>query len=176
MDSRKTSLSSGNHPPALHTCSPRLPVQVSLVGHSAGAHMCTMALLHRALAASKSAAAPAAVAGQPSAGGASSNGSGSAAAPPAAPAAARAAQGQQAEATGAAAAMDSAEEAAAHKDPRMPCRLVAMAGVYDIAKHFEYEEGERDCLAWPALGSLVAGASMQPPLPVGWGRMRRCML
>ncbi|EFN56733.1 hypothetical protein CHLNCDRAFT_144155 [Chlorella variabilis] len=92
------------------------PQQVSLVGHSAGAHMCTMALLHRALAASKAAG------GSP---------------PPRPPPAAQ--PGQQplpqpppdAEAGG---------EAAAYADHRMPQRLVAIAGVYDIAKHYEYEE------------------------------------
>lgn len=98
--------------------------------------MCTMALLHRALAASKAAAG--------------SNGNSRAAAAAAAPAAAPPAE-QQAGPEGdgamhtsdAAQAMGLAEEAAAHEDARMPCRLVAMAGVYDIAKHFEYEEGEQ---------------------------------
>jgi hypothetical protein len=122
------------------------PQQVSLVGHSAGAHMCTMALLHRALAASKAAASSAA--GQPAGPVASSsgNGSGSLAAAVPAPAAAAAPTAELGSvgAGGAAeaGAMAPAEEAAAHEDARMPCRLVAMAGVYDIAKHFEYEEGE----------------------------------
>ena len=130
-------------PPLLRPrCQPGLlrPPQVSLVGHSAGAHMCTMALLHRALAASKAVAA--AEAEQAAVLGSSTTTSSSGA--EAAPQPAAAAQEQE-QAPGAAAvgAMGAEEEEAAHADSRMPRRLVAMAGVYDIAKHFEYEEGER---------------------------------
>ncbi|KAL4442435.1 hypothetical protein ABPG77_005019 [Micractinium sp. CCAP 211/92] len=123
------------------------PQQVSLVGHSAGAHLCTMALLHRALAASKAEAASTGHGG-------SSPGAIAAQAQPDmhAPAAqsgsplAGQQQQQQQQLGGAAAgaavseAMGEAEEAAAFGDHRMPHKLVAIAGVYDIAKHYEYEE------------------------------------
>jgi hypothetical protein len=33
------------------------------------------------------------------------------------------------------------EDEGAFRDDRMPCRFVGMAGVYDIAEHFEYEKG-----------------------------------
>lgn len=118
------------------------------MGHSAGAQMCTMALLHRALSASKAAeqrqAAAATAEGLRGSGRSASNGSSSSSkavkvpAPLPAQASAAAAQeqqrGQQQGAEGA--------EAAAYADHRMPKRLVAVAGVFDLGKHYEYEEGK----------------------------------
>jgi hypothetical protein len=103
--------------------------------------MCTMALLHRALAASQqAAAAPAAaaaagqvVASAARAGGTSGTISGGG----------RSSGGSR----GSAAAEDREGEEAAYRDHRMPRRLVAIAGVYDIGKHYEYEEGEPVCEA-----------------------------
>lgn len=69
------------------------PAQISLVGHSAGAHMCTLALMQRALAAAR-----------------------------------------EADAAGGSAGENGGEVAAPGGDVRMPRRLVAIAGVYDIAK------------------------------------------
>lgn len=74
--------------------------RVTLVGHSAGAQLCAMALLHRAAAACGQAL-----------GSVRSDGGG---------------------------APD------AYSDARMPCQFVGMAGVFDIAKHFQYEEGEKE--------------------------------
>lgn len=103
------------------------PKQVSLVGHSSGAHLCTMALLLRALSASKRAGGAAASTQQQP--------------PPRAQLDSAAAAGGAATAPAAAEAAEAVE--AAHGDGRMPARLVAVAGVYDLAKHYEYEEGEK---------------------------------
>lgn len=87
------------------------PGSVSLVGHSAGAQLATMALLHRALAARDR--AQGAAEGAPAAG-----------REPAVP------------------VLWQQEAATSDGDARMPARLVGLAGVYDLAKHFEYELGE----------------------------------
>lgn len=68
-----------------------------MIGHSAGAHLCQMALLSRAKAA--------------------------------------AAQARRRVPAAAAAGATSATA----PDARMPKRFIGMAGVYDIAKHFDYE-------------------------------------
>ena len=102
--------------------------------------MCTMALLHRALAASQqAAAAPAAaaaagqvVASAARAGGTSGTISGG---------------GRSSGGSRGSAAAEDREGEAAYRDHRMPRRLVAIAGVYDIGKHYEYEEGEPVCEA-----------------------------
>jgi hypothetical protein len=98
--------------------------------------MCTMALLHRALAASQQAAAApadASAAGQAVASAASGTSgtstSSSSRSSDSAGGGGSVAEGQQ-------------ESEAAYRDHRMPRRLVAIAGVYDIGKHYEYEEGE----------------------------------
>jgi hypothetical protein len=88
------------------------PAQVSLVGHSAGAQLCTMALLHRAAAAHAAA---------------SGHGRGAKAAASREAAPARGADMAGARDAGCAAGGGSA-------DTRMPARLIGMAGVYDIAK------------------------------------------
>lgn len=113
------------------------------MGHSAGAHMCTMALLHRALQASRSQglqAGPSAPAPSPGSGGSTSSNGGAVSAGSSAGSSAPSAGLR--EAAGSAAAAGSAEEGNPFADPRMPALLVGMAGVYDIAKHFEYEQGE----------------------------------
>lgn len=130
-------------------------LQVSLVGHSAGAHLCTMALLHRALEASGAGAAQRADDG-------GSPTPPATPAQPAAPSGSTPAERQQLRAPPAGEAagggMDEAEEAAAFQDGRMPQRLVALAGVYDISKHYEYEEGESRC----AGGVCAASCSCTP--------------
>jgi len=68
-------------------------VQISLIGHSAGAQLATMALMHRAKHAAQSS-------------------------PP---------------------KKGSAGSAASSPDSRMPKRLIGLAGVYDLAKHFDFE-------------------------------------
>jgi prenylcysteine alpha-carboxyl methylesterase len=66
------------------------PTNITLAGHSAGAQLCAMALLHRAANESQK--------------------------------------------------KKQSENTSAHHDGRMPRRLFGMAGVYDIAKHYEYEQ------------------------------------
>lgn len=113
------------------------------MGHSAGAHMCTMALLHRALQASRSqglqerTAAPG-----PSLGSRGNTSKSGGALPAGGSAGGSAPSAGLQEAAGSAAAAGSAEEGNPFADARMPALLVGMAGVYDIAKHFEYEQGE----------------------------------
>jgi hypothetical protein len=116
--------------------------RLSLVGHSAGAHMCMLALMQRALRAQRSQGQEATkqqrsvqqVDRQP---------------PEVQQAVLTKTQGGEAagsrqEGRGQVGASWSAEEEArAFGDARMPARLVAMAGVYDIGKHYEYEEGGR---------------------------------
>jgi acetyl esterase/lipase len=72
------------------------PHRVSVVGHSAGAHLALMALLHRARAHTSN--APGVVTGSADDGGLCTH------------------------------------------DSRMPARVVLMAGPYDVAMHYEYEE------------------------------------
>ncbi|KAL4853677.1 SPX domain-containing protein 5 [Chlorella vulgaris] len=120
------------------------PRHVSLVGHSAGAHLCTLTLLHRALAASKAQGEPLQRGPQP-AGPDSLQpqppplGAANAAASAGQPAAIMAAPSPAA----AAAAAAAAGGGDGYGDHRMPLQLVAMAGVYDISKHYLYEEGRQ---------------------------------
>jgi len=87
------------------------PSRVTLLGHSAGAHLCAMALLHRAVAAGRTDGARSAGA--------------AAARPVAAP------------------VRPDADGGLCTDDGRMPALSLLAAGVYDIAKHYEYEESVR---------------------------------
>jgi prenylcysteine alpha-carboxyl methylesterase len=84
---------------------------VTLVGHSAGSQLCAMALLHRSIRAEST--APPAEGSQPVS---LSDG-------------------------GSSAGARGAGERETYSDGRMPRRFVSMAGVFDIAKHYEYEQG-----------------------------------
>ncbi|KAI3427207.1 hypothetical protein D9Q98_007143 [Chlorella vulgaris] len=118
------------------------PRHVSLVGHSAGAHLCTMTLLHRALAASKAEGEPLQPGPQPA-----GPDSLQPQPPPLGAANAAASAGQPATIMAAPAPAAAAAAAAGggdgYGDHRMPLQLVAMAGVYDISKHYLYEEGRQ---------------------------------
>ncbi len=115
------------------------PDMITLVGHSAGAQMALMALLHRALG---------------KGGGGGSGGSNNSAG------------------SGGGVSRSVDIPGGEFNDGRMPRQLVAMAGVYDIAAHFEYEKGERSrwCgvmllpLAFMALSA--AGLSLTPLCPL----------
>jgi pimeloyl-ACP methyl ester carboxylesterase len=119
------------------------PQGVVLMGHSAGAQMAAMALLHRAAGARTAGhAQPPAVAargdngaiGAAGGSGSSSRSRGQASLAVAAEAAAAAAV--------VAAAGEEVGASSGSSDARMPCLLVGMAGVYDLAKHYEYEQRE----------------------------------
>jgi hypothetical protein len=152
------------------------PRHVSLVGHSAGAHLCTMTLLHRALAASKAEGEPLQPGPQPA-----GPDSLQPQPPPLGAANAAASAGQPATIMAApppaAAAAAAAGGGDGYGDHRMPLQLVAMAGVYDISKHYLYEEGELKGEEWPvrwgkgrahsaaglvAEGLVVCVVTMQP--------------
>jgi prenylcysteine alpha-carboxyl methylesterase len=94
------------------------PRRVSLVGHSAGAHLGAMALLHRALEGRGR---------QRQAGAGGGN------------------NGDLGRGRGEIVKKDGGSREDAFVDVRMPARFVGMAGVYDIGKHLEWEEGL--CLA-----------------------------
>lgn len=81
---------------------------VTLVGHSAGAQLCAMALLHRAVSGK---CAPSKKASS-------------------------AAKNNK--------ILNIEKVTDVYSDGRMPRRFVGMAGVYDIAKHFQYEEGTEE--------------------------------
>lgn len=84
------------------------------MGHSAGAHLCQMALLHRAAAAH---AAACVCAGQRPPGNDTSPHPG----------------------TASSSSSSSSPSPLQLSDPRMPQQFVAITGVYDIASHYEYE-------------------------------------
>lgn len=86
------------------------PSQIILIGHSAGAHLCMMALMHRAHAAHS--------AGGTAAGGAAASG------------------GAQPGMPGAAGLLEAAHCV-------MPQQFLAIAGVYDISKHYVSICGQR---------------------------------
>ena len=110
------------------------PGRVSLVGHSAGAQLCAMALLQRAAAAHARGGG-----GGSSSSTSSGGGSGSAA-------------------------------TASPPDVRMPRRFVGVAGVYDIARHYEYEFGrgvhELSTMK-RAVGGLARAAAVSPSVVLG---------
>ena len=95
---------------------------ISLVGHSAGAQLCAMALLHKACGSSgrrrinalQSIESPSLLQ-----------------------------HDEQSRSCAAATRIESKSTAAPFEDSRMPRRFIGMAGVFDIAEHYEYEKGTR---------------------------------
>ena len=92
--------------------------RVTLMGHSAGAHLCAMALLHRAAAAS----------------------SVHKAALPLKPKHDYALCPEQNASTDALDSRREADGSLCTSDGRMPSQCILAAGVYDLAKHYEFEE------------------------------------
>lgn len=133
--------------------------QVSLVGHSAGAQLCMMALLHRAAAAHAAASRQAARTAHPDASGTASS---------------TAAPGDTSPGItgviGVAGVTDTTGAAYALADFRMPKRLIGIAGVYDISKHYEYEtdRGVQELSTMKrAIGGLGMAASVSPSVVLG---------
>lgn len=118
------------------------PQRVVLAGHSAGAQMAAMALLHRAADARTDGHAQPPAVGvhadngtlSPASGRGSSSSSRSQGDSPALAAEVRAA------AAAAEAAGEGIGASSGGIDARMPCLLVGLAGVYNLAKHYEYEQ------------------------------------
>ncbi len=113
--------------------------QLSLVGHSAGAHLCALMLIDRAKALQQQQQQQQAGDGQQQrdqqqahAGGASAQ-----VQRVYAMSALESAEGQEEERCRSASPAGSSE--AERCSPQMPARFIGMAGVYDIAQHYEYE-------------------------------------
>lgn len=122
---------------------------VTLLGHSAGAHLVSMALLHRCAASAQATTPTAAAALNPNKSknsrqhprSATTNASSASAGTSVHTSSADAgngAHGTESAHVYNGAAVDSGELCT--RDARMPARAVLMAGCYDIAKHYEYEE------------------------------------
>ncbi|BDA51015.1 probable isoprenylcysteine alpha-carbonyl methylesterase I at N-terminal half [Coccomyxa sp. Obi] len=116
------------------------PSKVTTLGHSAGAHLWAMVLLHRARQASK--------------------------------------HSREERRREGAAALEAGQNGAA-VDCRMPARFIGMAGVYDIAKHYEYEAGrgvqylstmERAIGGVPCFASQSPAAILARAAALGSGR------
>jgi hypothetical protein len=117
---------------------------VSLVGHSAGAQLCAMALIHRA-AATQAAAAGAAPHNP------------DAASTTATTTAATAATNDHTSSSSAATKLS--------RDLRMPLNFIGVAGVYDISKHYEYESDrsvQELSTMKRAIGGLGMAAAVSP--------------
>lgn len=114
------------------------------MGHSAGAHMCAMALLLRSLQTSKRQQQQQQQGqGQQRQG---QQGPGSAASGSSSTAKQRQQQQLRQQQPGenitAAAAPAAGTGGSGYDDPRMPALWVGIAGVYDIAQHYQYEHGK----------------------------------
>ena len=113
------------------------PENVTLAGHSAGAHLCAMALLHRT-------AGNANTNRNTSTAYKSENETSSSLISPLKLASSNNTNEKEAVLGNTASIIISNDRTTnVYDDGRMPRRFVGIAGVYDIAKHFQYEEGTR---------------------------------
>lgn len=116
------------------------PARVTLLGHSAGAQLCLLALLHRARA--------------------------TYATPPRAAAAGGAGSGGAARPAGLALPLPDDDGEQCTCDGRMPAAALLMAGVYDVPSHFEYEESRGVHMLSTMERALGGWAALRPRSPL----------